>query len=113
MWFIIGIFLGLLMIKLDKVSAKLSSSPNHCGTVAEEAMKHLVFMYHEAMSISLGSKNVLTLVFFGLSIFKLSMVNNTKYLGVQVDDQLKWSTHLSPAITSHSNDPAETLHRQG
>ena len=26
------------------------------------------------------------------------MVNNTKYLGLQVDDQLKWSTRLSPTI---------------
>ena len=26
------------------------------------------------------------------------MVNNTKYLGLQVDDQLKWSTHLSSTI---------------
>ena len=26
------------------------------------------------------------------------MVNNTKYLGLQVDDQLKWSTHLSNTI---------------
>ena len=23
------------------------------------------------------------------------MVKNTKYLGLQVDDQVKWSTHLS------------------
>ena len=27
-----------------------------------------------------------------------TMVNNTKYLGLQVDDQLKWSTHLSSTI---------------
>ena len=28
----------------------------------------------------------------------ITMVNNTKYLGLQVDDQPKWSTHLSSAI---------------
>ena len=26
---------------------------------------------------------------------KITMVNNTEYLGLQVDDQLKWFTHLS------------------
>ena len=29
---------------------------------------------------------------------EITMVNNTKYLGLQVDDQLKWSTHLSSTI---------------
>ena len=29
---------------------------------------------------------------------EITMVNNTKYLGLQVDDQLKWSTHLSNTI---------------
>ena len=30
------------------------------------------------------------------------MVNNTKYLGLQVDDQLKWATHLSSTIKKAS-----------
>ena len=29
---------------------------------------------------------------------EITMANNTKYLGLQVDDQLKWSTHLSNTI---------------
>ena len=29
---------------------------------------------------------------------EITMVNNTKYLGLEVDDQLKWSTHLSSTI---------------
>ena len=52
------------MRKFDKVSAWLSFSPKHCRVVAENAIKTLVFMYHEAISISLGSKNVLNLVYF-------------------------------------------------
>ena len=31
---------------------------------------------------------------------EITIVNNTKYLGLQVDDQLKWSTHLSSTIKS-------------
>ena len=42
--------LGLLMRKLDEMSATLSFSEKYCSTVAEKAMKTLVFMYHEAMS---------------------------------------------------------------
>ena len=45
------------------MSAKLSFSPKYCRTVAENAIKPLVFMYHEAMSIFLGYKNVLNLVY--------------------------------------------------
>ena len=53
----ISIFLGLLMRNFDKVrSARLSFSPKYCRAVAENAMKPFVFMYHEAMSIFLGSK---------------------------------------------------------
>ena len=44
------------MRKFDKMSATLSFSPKYCGTVAEKAIKPLVFMYREAMSIFLGSK---------------------------------------------------------
>ena len=33
-----------------------------------------------------------------ISSEEITMVNNTKYLGLQVDDQLKWSTHLSSTI---------------
>ena len=50
------------MRKFDKVSARLSFSPKYCRVVAENAIKLVVFMYHEAMSIFLGSKNALNLV---------------------------------------------------
>ena len=55
-WCIISIFLGLLMRKFDKVSARLSFLPKYFRAVAENAMKPLIFMYHETMSIFLGSK---------------------------------------------------------
>ena len=48
------------MRKYDKMSARLSFSPKYCRT-AENSIKPLVFMYHEAMSIFLGSQNVLNL----------------------------------------------------
>ena len=51
------------------MSARLSCSAKYCKAVAENAIKPLFFMYHKARSIFLGSKNVLNLVFFGLSIF--------------------------------------------
>ena len=63
-WSIIGIFLGLLMRKLKKVSARLSFSPKYRRAVAENAIKPLIFMYHEAVSLFLGSKNVLISVYF-------------------------------------------------
>ena len=63
-WSIIGIFLGLLMRKFDKASASLSFSPKYCRAVAKNAIKLLIFMYHEATSIFLGSKNVLISVYF-------------------------------------------------
>ena len=50
------------MRKYDKVSARLSFSPKYCRAVAENSIKPLVFMYHEVMSIVLGSKNVLNVV---------------------------------------------------
>ena len=53
------------MRKFDKVSARLSFSPEYCRAGAENATKHLVFMYHEAMSAVLKSKNDLNLVYFG------------------------------------------------
>ena len=49
------------MRKFDEVSAGLSFSLKYYRAVAENAIKPLVFMYHEAMSILLGSKNVLNL----------------------------------------------------
>ena len=53
---------GLLMRKFDKVNARLSFSPKYCRVDAKKAIKQLVFMSHEAMSIFWGSKNVLNLV---------------------------------------------------
>ena len=44
------------MRKLDKVSARLSFSPKYGKAVAENAIKSLVLMYHEAICIFLGSK---------------------------------------------------------
>ena len=52
------------MRKFDKVSASLSFSPKYCRGVAENAMKPLIFMYHEANSIFLGSTDVLISVYF-------------------------------------------------
>ena len=57
-------FLGLLMRKFDKVSARLGFSPKYCSAVAEKAIKSLVFMYHESMSIFLRSKNLLSFRIF-------------------------------------------------
>ena len=63
------------MRKFDKVIVRLNFSPKYCGAVAENMSKPYVFMYHEAMNIFLGSKNVPNLVYFwieyifGLSIF--------------------------------------------
>ena len=43
--------------------ASVNFSPKYCSAVAEKAMKHPVaFIYHEEMSIFLGSKNALTRV---------------------------------------------------
>ena len=47
------------MRKFDKVSARLSPSPKYRRAVAKNAIKPLIFMYHEAMSIFLGSTNAL------------------------------------------------------
>ena len=52
------------MRKFNKVSARLSFSPKYCRPVAENAIKPLIFMYHEGMSIFLGSTNVLISVYF-------------------------------------------------
>ena len=52
------------MRKFDKMSARLCFSSNYCRALAENAIKRLVFMHHEAMSIFLGSENVLNLVYF-------------------------------------------------
>ena len=45
------------MRKLEEVSARLSFSPKYRRAVAENAIKPLIFMYHEAVSIFLGSTN--------------------------------------------------------
>ena len=52
------------MRKFDKVRARLSFSPKYRRAVAENAIKPLMFMYNEAMSIFLGSTNVLISVYF-------------------------------------------------
>ena len=52
------------MRKFDRVSIRLSSSPKYYSTVFEKAINSLVSLYHEAMSIFLGSKGVLNLVYF-------------------------------------------------
>ena len=52
------------MRKFDKVSARLSFSPKYCGAVDKNAIKPLIFMYHEAMSIYFGSTNVLISIYF-------------------------------------------------
>ena len=44
------------MRNFDKMSVRLSFSPKHCSALAENAIKPLVFMYHEAIRIFLGSK---------------------------------------------------------
>ena len=55
---------GVADEKFDKVSATLSFSPNYCRAVAENSIKPLFFMYHEAMSTFLGFEDVLNLVYF-------------------------------------------------
>ena len=60
----IGIFLGLLMRKLERVSARPSFSPKYRRALAENAIKPLIFMYLEAVSIFLGSTNVLISIYF-------------------------------------------------
>ena len=54
MWSIISTFLGLLMRKFDKASARLSFSPKYCRLATKNAIKPLVFTYHEAMGIFWG-----------------------------------------------------------
>ena len=69
------------MRTFDKVGARLSFSSNYCRAVTENAIKPLIFMYLEAMSIFLGSTNVLISVYFwaeyifGLSIFLGSKIS--------------------------------------
>ena len=57
------------MRKFDKVNASLSVSPTYCRAFAENAIKPLIFMYHEAMNIFLGSTNVLISAFHRSSMF--------------------------------------------
>ena len=65
------------MRKFDQqVSARLSFSPKYCRAVAINALKSFVFMYHEAVTLFLGSKNVLSLVYFWVEyIFKIGKFN--------------------------------------
>ena len=53
------------MRKFDKVSARQSISLKYCRAVAENALKPLIFMYHEAMSIFLGKKCPKFSIFLG------------------------------------------------
>ena len=50
------------MRKFDKVSARPCFSSKYCRVRAENVIKPLVFMYHEAMSIFLGFKNDLNVI---------------------------------------------------
>ena len=52
------------MRKYDEVSARVSFPPKHCRALAENTIKPLVVMYHEAISILLGSKNVVSAAYF-------------------------------------------------
>ena len=52
------------MRKFDKLRDRQSFSPNYCSAVVENAMKPLYFMYQETMSIFLGSRNVVNLLYF-------------------------------------------------
>ena len=47
----------------DKVSARLNFSTICFSAVVKRAMKLVIFMYHDAISMFLGSKNVLNLVY--------------------------------------------------
>ena len=94
----IGIFLGLLMRKYDKVSARLSSSPKYCRAVAKNSIKPLVFMYHEAMSIFLGSRDVLNLVYFRF-FKKYAVFDPLRHIPIEVTPppgDLKWYTKNYP-----------------
>ena len=68
-WCVIGIFLGLLMRKFDKMSVRLSFSPKYCRALAKYGIKPLV-LYHEYifgvqndqnLVYLLGLKNILCL----------------------------------------------------
>ena len=74
--------LGLLMRKFDKVSARLSFSPNYCRAVAETAIKHLVFMCHEAMSVFWVLKKVPNLVYFW--VFKIILCLTPRHIPIKV-----------------------------
>ena len=51
------------MRMFEKMSARLTLSLKYRRTQTENSIKRLVFMYHEAMSIFLGCKNVLCSVY--------------------------------------------------
>ena len=66
-WCIIGI--GLLMRKCDKMMLGFEFFTQILQGSCRNAIKRLVFMYCEAMSIFFGFEIVLNLVYFWLSIF--------------------------------------------
>ena len=84
------------MRKFYKVNARLNFSPKYYRAVAEKATEPLLFMYHEAMSIFLGSQNALNLVYFGF--FKNFMcltlppsrINKSSALGCPQRTLRKW-----------------------
>ena len=70
------------MRKFDKISARLSFSSKYFRALAENAINPLVFMYHEAMSIFLRSKNALNIYFWAKYIFGVENVQNLVYFWV-------------------------------
>ena len=79
------------MSKFENVSPRLSFSPKYCRAVTENAIKPLVIMYLEAMSIFLGSKYVLNLVYFW--VFQKSTVSDPP-------PPVKYQYKFSPGLQS-------------
>ena len=75
--------LGVTDEKFDRLSARLSFSLKYCRAVAENYIKSLVFMYHEAMSIFWGPENVLDLVYFWI-FQKYTMSAPPRHIRVEV-----------------------------
>ena len=66
------------MREVNKMNARLSFSPKYCKPVAENAIKPLLLMCNEAMSISSCSKNVLSLVYVWV-FQKYTVFNSSSY----------------------------------